>query len=216
MFCDQCGTKLPENARFCDRCGAQVVSRTEPTDPRRAERPNDSSDVVRSNAQQIRDHPDELSLDSSPHADLRPSQSRIDEERDKRARASAIAAPDEVATTARSEVFPVLATKETSLGWQDGSVSELDARMTQRSTLQGESPSVPAEVTCARCGGKNLARSRFCDNCGSSLETPEGHVNSLSDQLFTCGQCGTTNLAGSRFCESCGKALLAPVSRARA
>jgi class 3 adenylate cyclase/predicted ATPase len=49
-------------------------------------------------------------------------------------------------------------------------------------------------MDCAACGTANRPGSRFCDNCGSTLES-------------RCSTCGETNRSDARFCASCGAAL---------
>ena len=39
MFCTQCGTKLPDDARFCTNCGASVAPKTATQAPASAETP---------------------------------------------------------------------------------------------------------------------------------------------------------------------------------
>src|SRR5262245_50292624 len=47
---------------------------------------------------------------------------------------------------------------------------------------------------CSACGTQNRAGSRFCDNCGSPMET-------------ACPHCGGSNRSDARFCASCGQPL---------
>ncbi|HEX5039175.1 MAG TPA: adenylate/guanylate cyclase domain-containing protein [Candidatus Limnocylindria bacterium] len=59
-------------------------------------------------------------------------------------------------------------------------------------------------MRCAACGTENRAGSRFCDNCGTPLESP-------------CPSCGAPNRSDARFCASCGHAFAdAPAALATA
>ncbi|VAX40799.1 hypothetical protein MNBD_PLANCTO03-2155 [hydrothermal vent metagenome] len=49
-------------------------------------------------------------------------------------------------------------------------------------------------VGCASCGEPNDAEARFCDSCGTPLDT-------------TCPACQTANDADAKFCDSCGGSL---------
>src|SRR5262245_40828293 len=49
-------------------------------------------------------------------------------------------------------------------------------------------------MTCSQCGHENPAGARFCNGCGSALESP-------------CPRCGKPNPAGSRCCNGCGGSL---------
>jgi class 3 adenylate cyclase len=51
-------------------------------------------------------------------------------------------------------------------------------------------------VTCPSCGYENPAGARFCNNCGTTLES-------------LCPRCGKPNPPGSRFCNGCGGPLQA-------
>jgi class 3 adenylate cyclase len=51
-------------------------------------------------------------------------------------------------------------------------------------------------VTCPSCGHENPAGARFCNGCGTTLESG-------------CPRCGKPNPAGSRFCNGCGGQLQA-------
>ncbi len=55
------------------------------------------------------------------------------------------------------------------------------------------------QVICANCGTDNQVGARFCNGCGSALQTG-------------CPSCGAINRAGARFCNECGQAL-APGAR---
>jgi len=55
-------------------------------------------------------------------------------------------------------------------------------------------------MRCPQCAQENPATARFCNGCGSRLET-------------VCGGCGQANPPSSRFCNGCGQPLSgAPVS----
>jgi class 3 adenylate cyclase/predicted ATPase len=51
-------------------------------------------------------------------------------------------------------------------------------------------------MRCAACGTENRTGSRFCDNCGSPLES-------------ACPNCGAPNRSDARFCATCGQAFAA-------
>jgi membrane protease subunit (stomatin/prohibitin family) len=52
-------------------------------------------------------------------------------------------------------------------------------------------------VECPHCRAKAPAGSRYCPNCGKSLQA----------QLMACPKCGTANPADGRFCTNCGEKL---------
>ena len=54
-----------------------------------------------------------------------------------------------------------------------------------------------AAVTCPRCHAQVPAGSKFCPNCGQTLQA----------EPITCPKCGTQNPAGSKFCTNCGTPL---------
>ena len=53
-------------------------------------------------------------------------------------------------------------------------------------------PQQPATETCPHCQGQVQAGSKFCNNCGQSL------------QPQACKNCNTPVPAGSKFCGNCG------------
>ncbi len=57
----------------------------------------------------------------------------------------------------------------------------------------------PATITCPNCQATIPAGSKFCPNCGTTLQQPAATV--------TCPKCGTQNAAGAKFCTNCGTAL---------
>jgi membrane protease subunit (stomatin/prohibitin family) len=70
--------------------------------------------------------------------------------------------------------------------------------------LQQPSAQAPAQtmVLCPKCGFQNPQTTKFCGNCGTSLQAPSG---------ITCPKCGTANAAGAKFCANCGNPLQATV-----
>lgn len=56
-------------------------------------------------------------------------------------------------------------------------------------------------VLCPKCNFQNPQTSKFCSNCGASLQTAVSGVN--------CPKCGATNPAGAKFCINCGGQLQA-------
>lgn len=67
----------------------------------------------------------------------------------------------------------------------------------------GNAPASPspataaATTTCPNCQATIPAGSKFCPNCGFSLQP----------QTVTCPKCSTENAAGAKFCTNCGTAL---------
>jgi membrane protease subunit (stomatin/prohibitin family) len=81
-------------------------------------------------------------------------------------------------------------------------------------------------VLCPKCGAQNVAGTKFCGNCGTSLapvakvacpkcgaEMPEtmkfcGNCGSpMKPQKIQCPKCKAENLSTNKFCGSCGKTL---------
>ncbi|MFC1896673.1 zinc-ribbon domain-containing protein, partial [Thermodesulfobacteriota bacterium] len=54
-------------------------------------------------------------------------------------------------------------------------------------------------MKCPKCEFDNPEDSKFCRNCGSSLELDE-----------TCPNCGSSHPPGSNFCNKCGHDLTSP------
>jgi uncharacterized membrane protein YvbJ len=52
-------------------------------------------------------------------------------------------------------------------------------------------------MKCPQCEFENHSDARFCNECGSKLET-------------ACPACGKGNLPGSKFCKGCGHGLTKP------
>ena len=63
---------------------------------------------------------------------------------------------------------------------------------------QGQAPA-QVMVLCPKCGFQNPQTTKFCGNCGTSLQPATGGV--------TCPKCGTPNAAGAKFCSNCGTKL---------
>jgi len=53
-----------------------------------------------------------------------------------------------------------------------------------------------AKVACPKCGAANLAGAKFCNDCGTKMET--------AGQTIPCAKCGAQMQAGSKFCNECG------------
>ncbi len=75
--------------------------------------------------------------------------------------------------------------------------------------------------TCTNCGAQNDDANRFCDQCGTRLETaaPSPVVapaavaaTPAAPATSTCPNCGAAVLPGEAFCDECGAALATPVS----
>jgi membrane protease subunit (stomatin/prohibitin family) len=81
-------------------------------------------------------------------------------------------------------------------------------------------------VLCPKCGAQNIAGTKFCGNCGTSLapvakvkcpkcgaEMPEtmkfcGNCGSpLKPQKIKCPKCKAENVSTNKFCSNCGKKL---------
>ena len=56
---------------------------------------------------------------------------------------------------------------------------------------------------CSKCGVENRQAARFCDGCGSALQSQ-------------CVSCGALNRVGAKFCDGCGAALIGSASPAAA
>ena len=55
-------------------------------------------------------------------------------------------------------------------------------------------------MKCSKCGFENVEDARFCNECGSKLES-------------ICSACGKANIPGSKFCNGCGNSLTLPSTR---
>ena len=51
-------------------------------------------------------------------------------------------------------------------------------------------------MTCPQCNAENPAGVKFCNACGSALQSP-------------CSRCGNITHIGDRFCSSCGQVMSA-------
>ncbi len=71
-----------------------------------------------------------------------------------------------------------------------------DAMREARSAPQGGA-AAPATMNCPRCHAQVPVGSKFCPNCGQTLQA----------EPVICPKCGTQNPAGSKFCTNCGTAL---------
>ena len=72
-----------------------------------------------------------------------------------------------------------------------------DAMREARSAPRDAPAPAAATVTCPRCHAQVPAGSKFCPNCGQTLQA----------EPITCPKCGTQNPAGSKFCTNCGTPL---------
>jgi len=57
-------------------------------------------------------------------------------------------------------------------------------------------------VVCPKCGFQNPSTSKFCNNCGTTLQPPGQTAGTIN-----CPKCGTSNAAGAKFCINCGNPL---------
>lgn len=65
-------------------------------------------------------------------------------------------------------------------------------------------------MQCPKCGNQLAADAKFCEKCGTKIES----VASYSfDSKVKCPRCGTAVNSGARFCEACGCDLTAPEPR---
>jgi uncharacterized OB-fold protein len=53
---------------------------------------------------------------------------------------------------------------------------------------------VAAKVKCPKCGAANLANSKFCNDCGTRMESAPA----------ACAKCGVQLQPGAKFCNECG------------
>ena len=60
----------------------------------------------------------------------------------------------------------------------------------------GTSLQVQSGVTCPKCGTSNAAEAKFCSNCGTPLQ-----------ETVKCSKCGTESPSGTKFCPNCGTKL---------
>jgi membrane protease subunit (stomatin/prohibitin family) len=58
-------------------------------------------------------------------------------------------------------------------------------------------------VVCPKCGFQNTQTSKFCNNCGTTLQ-PAAQAGAGT---VNCPKCGTANAAGAKFCVNCGNSL---------
>jgi membrane protease subunit (stomatin/prohibitin family) len=94
----------------------------------------------------------------------------------------------------------------------------------QRGPQEVPPASVPAGVTCPKCGTQLAATQKFCTNCGtkiaSSIQCPKCNTTlppnskfcsncgeSLNLGLLVCPKCGTNLPAGTKFCSQCGESI---------
>ncbi len=72
-------------------------------------------------------------------------------------------------------------------------------------------------ITCPTCGAQNDPVNRFCDQCGTRLESEEiaaapPSAAQAPTAAMTCPTCGAAVVPGEAFCETCGAALSAPTA----
>ena len=53
-----------------------------------------------------------------------------------------------------------------------------------------------AKSACPKCGAANLTNAKFCNECGTKMET--------AGQTVPCAKCGAQLPVGTRFCNECG------------
>ncbi len=69
----------------------------------------------------------------------------------------------------------------------------------QQPAAQAPAP-VQAMVLCPKCGFQNPQTSKFCNNCGATLQAPPPPAPAG----VACPKCGTSNPANAKFCINCG------------
>jgi membrane protease subunit (stomatin/prohibitin family) len=62
-------------------------------------------------------------------------------------------------------------------------------------------------VICPKCGFQNTQTSKFCNNCGTTLQ-PGAQAQAAT---VKCPKCGTENPTTAKFCVNCGNAMQATV-----
>ena len=67
-------------------------------------------------------------------------------------------------------------------------------------------------VVCPKCGFQNPQISKFCNNCGTTLQQP-GQAQAAA--TVNCPKCGTANPTTAKFCVNCGNPMLAMVKCAK-
>ena len=86
-------------------------------------------------------------------------------------------------------------------------VAGVKSRSNQQVPLQKTEPVVrtsdlPAKAMrrCQECDQENDITAKFCNNCGSKLETSKNQPT-----FKFCNSCGAENTGGGMFCSNCGK-----------
>jgi len=59
-----------------------------------------------------------------------------------------------------------------------------------------DNSAVSTTVKCQKCGAANISASKFCNECGATLE--------VGSKATACVQCGAELQAGAKFCSVCG------------
>ena len=63
------------------------------------------------------------------------------------------------------------------------------------SNINISSPSVETEIVrCVKCNASNKSSSKFCNECGNSIQ-----------KSINCSSCNELNDADAKFCDNCGK-----------
>nr|HMP43268.1 zinc ribbon domain-containing protein [Roseiflexaceae bacterium] len=69
-------------------------------------------------------------------------------------------------------------------------------------------------MKCSTCGADNDAANKFCDQCGSRLQSAMPAAAPALEALPNCPNCGAAIVPGEAFCDECGTALTTPVPAA--
>jgi membrane protease subunit (stomatin/prohibitin family) len=65
-------------------------------------------------------------------------------------------------------------------------------------------------VVCPKCGFQNPQNAKFCNNCGTPMQS-----SAQTAATVNCPKCGTANPATAKFCVSCGAQMQATVKCAK-
>jgi len=65
-----------------------------------------------------------------------------------------------------------------------------------QSQNQGQREAEAPKVACQKCGAANQVGAKFCNECGSKIESGAA--------MSVCAKCGSQMQAGAKFCNECG------------
>ncbi|MCL2654829.1 MAG: zinc ribbon domain-containing protein [Coriobacteriia bacterium] len=81
-------------------------------------------------------------------------------------------------------------------------LDEMNAEMKPQASSGGAGTEA-APVTCAQCATTAKPGTKFCPECGASLEEQQ----LVGGNSLICAQCGTAAKSGTKFCPECGAPL---------